>query len=181
MLSKNVMANPRHLEKQTWLRFEEEVRKYISVPGSRVVLTGHSLGGGVAEVVSSTLGVDALVFSAPGSRYLQKVFNISSQMAQKYVNIVPEHDPVPRVDQHYGVVQKILCRDKLGRHLLPVHCHGLVRGSCELWRVCGDAPPWRNSTRERNFTVGCGAFVDDNFVGALFPEQPTSFLSELWT
>merc|ERR1711879_135329 len=98
-----------------------------------MVLTGHSLGGALVEVVAAHLGMDALVFSAPGTRYLENVFAMGQQPSQKYVNICPEHDLVPRVDDHFGVVQKILCRNKIGNTSSSPYCHGLIKTGCELW------------------------------------------------
>ena len=43
------------------------------------------------------------------STYAQRVEKISDmfgmdvQSAKKYVNVVPDHDLVPRIDEHYGV------------------------------------------------------------------------------
>merc|ERR1712048_1364303 len=90
-----------------------------------IVLTGHSLGGGVAQVIGSRLGVSTLVFSSPGVGYSVKRFGMlkedtmnghAVQAAEsKVVNVVPALDVVPRVDLQIAVTQQIECRTRSGQ------------------------------------------------------------------
>merc|ERR1719235_244956 len=98
-----------------------------------LVLTGHSLGGGIAQIVAARLGLQSLLFSAPGDTFLAKAFDIQKQPALKYVNIKPEVDLVPRVDEQSGVVQPILCRNKDGTLGSASTCHQILKTACELW------------------------------------------------
>jgi len=129
------------------------------------VLTGHSLGGGLAAVASGRLGLDSLVFSAPGNVYTSRVFQLPQQRTQKYVNIMPDNDVVPRVDQHQGVIQHILCRDTDGHEESAATCHALAKTACELWRLCGDSP------YNRNFTGVCSKYVNRKTLGKEYSEH----------
>mmetsp|Transcript_153326 Transcript_153326/g.271828 ORF Transcript_153326/g.271828 Transcript_153326/m.271828 type:complete len:882 (-) Transcript_153326:110-2755(-) len=125
----------------------KEVQENVKARGNKVVLTGHSLGGLFAEVVGSKLGLETLVFSAPGFELMQKAFDIadaSTSSTSEYTVVVPYGDPIPRVDRHPGNVQHIECNvNKTLRpetHFLSQEvnfgCHSITRTVCELERTC---------------------------------------------
>jgi len=118
-----------------------------------LVLTGHSLGGLVAQTLGTKLHdrrLQTLVFSAPGSGWMSASFGekAESESMSKYMVIIPHHDPVPMVDVHMGAKQPIECRngrtgEKVeGFNILSFYiapsCHSIQRTICELWRTCGD-------------------------------------------
>jgi len=157
-------------KQQMWGNIIDHVRDlqaHTMNPGDTVVLTGHSLGGGLASVAASHLGIDSLVFSAPGTHFLQVFFDLDPQPTQKSVNVIPDHDLVPRVDITDGVSQPILCKDRQGVDENPGICHEVMKSTCELWRVCGDAP------MHRNFTRSCTPFIDPKWIGRNFPTKPS--------
>lgn len=126
----------------------------LDEPEAEIVLTGHSLGGAIAQIIASQLALDALAFSSPGTVFISLMFNLSRQRAQRLVNVVPDHDLVPKVDQHYSTTQKIRCTNRDGTaEEGDFSCHKLDNTACEMWRVCGDAPTYRN------FSSVCQAFV----------------------
>eukprot|EP00933_Yihiella_yeosuensis_P081212 TRINITY_DN9477_c0_g1_i2.p1 TRINITY_DN9477_c0_g1~~TRINITY_DN9477_c0_g1_i2.p1 ORF type:complete len:821 (-),score=106.09 TRINITY_DN9477_c0_g1_i2:272-2734(-) len=156
-LSKHV----RERERMVFNGFKDSVaelmRKY---PGDDFVLTGHSLGGGTAQVTAAALKVPALVWSAPGMTYSAKRFNISLQFARRnIVVIMPNGDVVPQCDVQPGIVQHLECRDKEGKAGAAIDCHSLTRTVCELWRMCGD---------HRDLREGCSAFVNPHTLGKDF-------------
>jgi len=112
----------------------------VSQTFSHVVITGHSLGGGIAQVLASRLQVPAIVFSAPGIAYSAERFNASLETAgSDIVVIMPDGDLAPGVDLQAGQVQRIACRErKTGAQNNPASCHALQRTTWELLRVCGD-------------------------------------------
>jgi len=141
-------------------------------PNATIVLTGHSLGGGIAEAVAAQMLMSAVVFSAPGAHFGRS--NFRTNMERQYRNIVgimPDNDPVPRVDTHDDMLQHIECRDRDGQP--RSYCHGMATTLCELWRSCGDF-------RRRNFGQYCSAQVRDSDLGAYFTgdDRPTEETKE---
>eukprot|EP00933_Yihiella_yeosuensis_P034393 TRINITY_DN27893_c0_g1_i1.p1 TRINITY_DN27893_c0_g1~~TRINITY_DN27893_c0_g1_i1.p1 ORF type:complete len:832 (+),score=104.85 TRINITY_DN27893_c0_g1_i1:100-2595(+) len=159
----------RQLEEQVWLGFKGQVSDLMSRhPDDDFVFTGHSLGGGTAQIVASALKVPALVWSAPGVVYSAKRFNISLQFAKRNIVVVmPDEDAVPRVDSQAGVVQHIECRNKdTGKAYDAMHCHSLGRSICEVWRMCGEPI--------RDLSKGCAPFVDPRMLGKDFDSDVIS-------
>eukprot|EP00913_Durusdinium_trenchii_P001698 g1570.t1 len=109
------------------------------------VLTGHSLGGCIAQIVAARPQLPALVFSSPGVLY-------SARRARHVVVVVPDGDVIATVDEHAGVVQRIACFKKNGQAASTATCHRLRKTACEVWRACGDA--WG-----RDFSTTCGGYV----------------------
>ena len=112
--------------------------------GWAVAVTGHSLGGGVATITGSMLGIPALAFSPPGLVRSRRKFRarlsdggraaVRLRRAAAYsVNFVPNRDPVPRSDAHFGLVQHTLCLQQD-----PLVCHLPELMVCDLLRHCGD-------------------------------------------
>jgi len=64
-----------------------------------VYFTGHSLGGGVAEVVAARQKKVAVTFSAPGVVLSRRKFDISiDEIGSSILNVVPHGDLVPMFD-----------------------------------------------------------------------------------
>merc|ERR1712110_208657 len=72
----------------------QNVSNMTKLTDAKLVVTGHSLGGAFAQVVANQLGLESLLFSAPGDTYLARRFGIEKQPGLKYVNIIPEVDLV---------------------------------------------------------------------------------------
>jgi len=147
---------PRGGYETSWDSVIESINRYKSkYPDAHFVITGHSLGGGIGEVVSARMGIPGLLFSAPGSRYSSRVFGVSEeQMQRNAVVVIPDNDVVPRVDMHDGTVQNIQCKKKDGSAELSLLCHSLAKTSCEMWRSCGDAPWYRDYSATCSKLVG---------------------------
>ncbi len=64
-------------------------------------VVGHSLGGGLAQIVSSFTGLPAVTFSAPAVSQLRDVTTKFSQNSPKIVNIAVAGDPV-NATEHIG-------------------------------------------------------------------------------
>jgi len=149
-------------------------------PKTKFVLTGHSLGGTIAEIVAAKRGIPALVWSAPGTLYSQGFFSgnqigsVSEERIQRNTAVVvPDNDMVARVDSQQSVVNRIQC---FRRHHMPVNylfgtveCHRIQKSACEVWRVCGD--PMR-----RDFSETCHEHVAPEERGALYPVLPHPIL-----
>lgn len=63
------------------------------------------------------------------------------------ISVLPEHDYVPLVDTHVGLIQKIDCSEKT--KALQFACHKMETTICELINRCGD--PRRRFTACQNF------------------------------
>jgi len=161
-----------------WNRLEKHMMELQKAERSRnaktkFVLTGHSLGGTIAEIVAAKKGISALVWSAPGTLYSQAYFSghdtgsVSEERMQRdTVVVMPDNDAVPRVDSQQSVVQRIQCFRK---HHMPVsyfagttECHKIQKSACEVWRVCGDP-------MQRDFSETCQEFVAQDERGTLYP------------
>jgi len=147
-------------ERSIWEGLKHNVSRLMAEhPEDTFVMTGHSLGGGLAQVVAATLNISAVVWSAPGVEYSAKLFEVEVQAVKRnVVSVVPDHDLVPRVDLQAGVLQRVECRDKSGREAPFRHCHSLVKTACEVWRVCGD---------DRDFRRSCSSEVKASDLGRL--------------
>jgi len=150
--------------------FEKTVQNVIAEAGvGNVVLTGHSLGGGIAQIIANRLGLPAVVFSPPGIIYSAKRLDLSLETAERgTVVVVPDADVVPRVDLQAGTVQRIACRGFDGEGLPAPYCHSLQRTTCELWRACGDEA-------DRDFRQECQQFINPKFMNRTFQGR------HLWT
>lgn len=66
----------RQIEDKFWNDLETLIGTHVG-DVNNVVVTGHSLGGGIAQVVAARLGLRALTWSAPGVGYSAKRFGIA--------------------------------------------------------------------------------------------------------
>lgn len=167
-------------EANTWLGMADSVNALKKdFPNSTVVITGHSLGGLIAEVVADMTSTPALLWSAPGATYAERFLNVSEESTQRDIEVImPDFDQVPRVDLQSPVLQRIQCLAKGGtlRTDQPAMCHKVAKSACEVWRVCGDYIPSRNDKdplgrdwRNRDFSTTCSEFVNHTELGQLYP------------
>ena len=100
--------------------------------GAEILLTGHSLGGGLAKLISSMTGYQAISYSGPGITALTAFYEWKdSHIIDSFVNIVPQLDPVPMVDQSTGSDFLIPCQSGM------IACHNILRTQCMLATLCG--------------------------------------------
>mmetsp|Transcript_56692 Transcript_56692/g.145917 ORF Transcript_56692/g.145917 Transcript_56692/m.145917 type:complete len:597 (-) Transcript_56692:69-1859(-) len=112
-------------------RLKEESMK----DGYQVVVTGHSLGGGIAAIVGADTQLPTLAISPPGTWFSVGRFRVSEDALESAVTVIrPHHDAVPTVDVQIGFVQNIKCTANN-----PVSCHLLGQTVKTLYASCGDA------------------------------------------
>jgi hypothetical protein len=100
-----------------------------------LLVTGHSLGGGMAALVGSLAQVPAVSFSGPGLKYNRFRFGISNQETIEHhvTTIKPDYDVVPMVDFLLGNTQTVTCPYKS-----PIACHMIFVTLNSLQHYCGD-------------------------------------------
>ena len=81
--------------------------------------------------------IPAVGLSGPNNMISRMTFHpqISEEALNKYTfNIVPDRDPVPRIDDLAENYQRIQCRAAPNK---PVDCHFGKRSLCEILTTCG--------------------------------------------
>eukprot|EP00913_Durusdinium_trenchii_P020810 g19550.t1 len=98
-----------------------------------IYLTGHSLGGGIANLLGAEFGIPSIAFSPPGVRKPAILLDINPVRLQALaVDVIPDRDPVVRTGDHGTVQLPIACADHW-----PM-CHRIFNSVCELFDTCGD-------------------------------------------
>eukprot|EP00439_Symbiodinium_sp_Y106_P084244 s1553_g25.t1 len=116
------------------------------------VLTGHSLGGCIAQIVAGRRQLSALVFSSPGLLYSARRFDVSPESIRHVVAVVPDGDVISSVDEHAGVVQRIACRTRTGQALT-------LRASFAQTSRWAEEKTLGGDVRGRDFSDTCVAYV----------------------
>lgn len=148
------------LEKRDVARFFKQLESYVKrrmteEPHRQFYLTGHSLGGGLAKLVGSKLGVQAVTISSPGEKvtngFVFKHQEFSKLEGKLSVTLRPQRDLVPRVDVHQGVVIPMDCVRNSA-----VDCHGLMHSVCGIVALCGSG----RAQPQRGLELPCGHCAD---------------------
>jgi len=103
----------------------------------QIHITGHSLGGGISLVSGAQTDVPAVAISGPNLMLSRRTFipEVSVNSINNYVlNVIPDRDLVPRIDDPGRLYQKIACRAK---NNTLFGCHDSIRSLCELQYQCG--------------------------------------------
>jgi len=116
------------------LHYHQEIQNYVEeIRDRKVVLTGHSLGGGIGKVVAARLYLPIVAISSPGIALSHKIFQVPLQSLDKFeVNLIAAEDIVPKIDRLTGVVLKMHCHKPN-----PLNCHELSHTLVELHDKCG--------------------------------------------
>ena len=78
--------------------------------GSKVTMTGHSLGGGIAQIVGITTGVRFVTFNAPGmwtNAIGVCAFKRLTNTLQRGMNMIKWGDPVGNFGKHIGDTTRV--------------------------------------------------------------------------
>jgi len=124
--------------------------------GFMTVVTGHSLGGGLTQIIATRQQLPGVAFSPVGVKYSLHRFGMWPHVLslfQSVTAVVPEKDIVPDMDAQLGFVQRIVCRN--GANF--AQCHNMFRTECELFAVCG-------SKRHAHLNAACAATFKEEWV-----------------
>mmetsp|Transcript_6356 Transcript_6356/g.15353 ORF Transcript_6356/g.15353 Transcript_6356/m.15353 type:complete len:725 (-) Transcript_6356:134-2308(-) len=101
-------------------------------PYKRVLLTGHSLGGGLAAIIGARTEHRSIGFSSPGATLQHVKFNFEWESLRKTsTTIFGYGDYVPNFDIHSGLIQAVMCRAPEG-----LQCHSIDDLLCEIASGC---------------------------------------------
>lgn len=113
------------------LQLESYIAQHVA-KDDRLVLTGHSLGGVVSQIVAARKRVPALAFSSPGIGLMYKKFGVSPDSIDAYTsNVVASNDIIPLIDRLSGTVHHIQCE-----HTRAQICHSIELHTIRMWSMC---------------------------------------------
>jgi len=140
----------------------EEYVKTIRPLRSEVILTGHSLGGGLAKLVSAKLHVLSVTFSSPGIVWARAADDpkVTVDDVDTYTTtVVPRGDLLANVDRHGGQLLYVDCPSSVQATRGLLGCHYLTSTICTLLRRCGDPDPlssdWAHPRYGNRSLLGC--------------------------
>ena len=98
-----------------------------------VIIVGHSLGGGLAKIFGKKVGKKAISLSGPGMKAFGSLWKYKeniSEFSLTTIDIIPDLDPIPRVELSGGTTYRILCKKS------PIECHSKELSLCESLIIC---------------------------------------------
>jgi len=128
-----------------------------------VIVAGHSLGGGVAQIVaahlyenSNTKEKDIMSFglSSPGTLWSAKKFAFKPEtLASTSVTIYGKRDPIFTGDKHDGLIESFHCNRGVA-----LDCHKTFQSLCEITNSCYaplKRPPDNTPANKKEFIKEC--------------------------
>ena len=103
---------------------------------NKVVIVGHSLGGGLAKILGRLLGKQAISLSGPGVNAFHSLWDYEGSCENfeiSAIDLVPDMDLVPRVEVSGGTIYRIVCKEG------PFDCHSKELSLCEVLIMCDNS------------------------------------------
>lgn len=135
-------------EAKYYLPLTQHVYELEKNKNKQIIMTGHSLGGGLARIVGTLTGHPSISFSPPGFALSYRKYsayhpngsyveiNSKGAMHHNSVAVITEYDIITQIDHQVGMVQQILCDRPDQAHIMT--CHLLEGTLCHLIEHCGD-------------------------------------------
>ena len=111
----------------------ETYNKHKEFDENKVVIVGHSLGGGLSKILGKMVKKPSIALSGPGSNAFHSLWGkegINNNFDIATIDLVPDMDLVPRVEVSGGTIYRIICRDG------PFSCHSKDLSLCEVLIMC---------------------------------------------
>ncbi|EDR23531.1 hypothetical protein EDI_107900 [Entamoeba dispar SAW760] len=100
-------------------------------PQQQFVLIGHSLGGGIANIVGNELGIVSFGISPPGTYLGSKGLNFKKKNSTLLTRaVIPERDPIAALGINGGLQMSIPCYEH------SRDCHGINNSICMIGILC---------------------------------------------
>ncbi|KAF8302260.1 hypothetical protein TcYC6_0049250 [Trypanosoma cruzi] len=117
------------------------VEEYLGgVTSKHIILTGHSLGGVVAQIVAARKQLPGVAFSSPGINLMRKKLGIKPGAIDGFTtNVIVSNDFTVDIATPGGTVHHIQCE-----HQTAEVCHSIELHAIRMWTVC---PSYRARTR----------------------------------
>ena len=102
------------------------------------IISGHSLGGIMAGIISTKLGVSGIALSPAGIGTLIKRYGIQEEakVFKSLTTVTMQNDIFGKVDNHLGSVNQLACRYDTSKN--SNICHYPSSMLCEIYLNCGD-------------------------------------------
>ena len=98
------------------------------------IFVGHSLGGGLSKYLAFHYKKISFSVSGPGVSPLEYMslgsFNYDNNFRKNFIDVIPDHDIVPRLEISGGTKYRVLCNKDLGS------CHSIARTFCMIGIMC---------------------------------------------
>eukprot|EP01083_Nonionella_stella_P143131 444150_1 len=116
----------------------------VPIENYTLIVAGHSLGGAVSHIVAArlkeehtTLPIRSIGISNPGVFYSSDKFGIDANIVSRIATtIMPDLDPVPRMDLQTGQIHHVQCKAAIQRK-----CHSVKQTMFEVYDACFSSPP----------------------------------------
>lgn len=110
------------------LKYAEEASKT-----RRVITTGHSLGGALAQIAAINIKSSTVAFASPGMRL--RVSKLGLDPAALYKGATNIHlDRDIKIGTPAGTVHELICP----KAIQFTECHPMIEYACAIYHACGD-------------------------------------------
>ncbi|GAB1219408.1 hypothetical protein ENUP19_0029G0003 [Entamoeba nuttalli] len=102
-----------------------------NAPKKPYIVTGHSLGGGLANIVGSELGIVSFGISPPGTYLGAKARGLKKKDIRLFARaVIPDRDPVASLGVDGGLQMPIPCYER------GFDCHSIDNSVCMIGALC---------------------------------------------
>ncbi|GAB1219134.1 hypothetical protein ENUP19_0014G0026 [Entamoeba nuttalli] len=120
-------------DEPTLLGTAKKIVKEEMKDGIPLVVTGHSLGGGIANIVGTEYGLSSFGISPPGTFLGSKGLGLKKKDVTVLARaVIPDRDPVAALGIDGGLQIRIPCNAN------SLKCHGIHNSVCMIGELCID-------------------------------------------